>query len=39
MIPKKEEHYNLKNYERKIKSQFITQADFESILVAQNNRM
>ena len=37
IIPKKGENVRFKNYERKIKSQFIVYADFESILVPENN--
>ena len=36
-MQKKCEYVKLKNYERKIKSSFITYADFESILVPENN--
>ena len=35
--PKKGEYVKLKNYERKIKSPFIVYADFESILVPEDN--
>ena len=34
---KKCEYVKLKNYERKLKSPFITYADFENILVPENN--
>ena len=34
---KKREFVKFKNYERKIKSPFIISADFESILVPENN--
>ena len=37
-MPKKGESVKLKNYERKIKSLFIIYADFESILVQENDR-
>ena len=37
IMPKKSEYVTLKNYERKIKSPFIIYADFESILVPENN--
>ena len=36
-MPKKCEHVKFKNYERKIKSAFIIYADFESILVPEDN--
>ena len=36
-IPKKGEYVKFKNFERKIKSQFISYADFESILVSEDN--
>ena len=36
-MPKKGECFKFKNYERKIKSPFITYADFESISVPENN--
>ena len=36
-MPKKGEYVKFKNYERKKKSTFITYADFESILVPENN--
>ena len=36
-MPKKGECVKFKNYERKIKSPFITYADFESISVPENN--
>ena len=36
-MPKKRECVKFKNYERKIKSPFITYADFESISVPENN--
>ena len=34
-MPKKGEYVKFKNYERKIKSPFINDADFESILVPE----
>ena len=37
-MSKKGEYVRFKNYERKIKSTFIIYADFESILVLENNR-
>ena len=37
IMPKKGEFVKFKNYERKIKSLFIIYADFESILVTENN--
>ena len=37
-MPKKGEYVRLKNFERKIKSRFMIYADFESILVPENNR-
>ena len=36
-MPKKVAYVKFKNYERKIKSPFIIYADFESILVPDNN--
>ena len=36
-FPKTDEYIKLRNYERKIRSPFITYADFESTLVPQNN--
>ena len=36
-MPKKDEYITFKNYEMKIKSRFIIYADFESILVPENN--
>ena len=36
-MPTKGEFLKFKNYERKIKSQFMIYADFESILVPENN--
>ena len=36
-IPKKGEYVKFKNFERKIKSQFISYADFESTLVSEDN--
>ena len=36
-MPKKVEFVKFKNYERKINSPFIVYADFESILVPENN--
>ena len=38
IMPKKGEYVRLKNYKRKIKSSLIMNADFESILVPENNR-
>ena len=37
IMPKKGESIKFKNYERKIKSPFIIYADFESILVPEDN--
>ena len=37
IMPKKSEYVKFRNYERKIKSPFISYADFESILVPQDN--
>ena len=37
-MPEKGEHIKLKNFGRKIKSPFMTYADFESILVPEDNR-
>ena len=37
MMPKKDEYVKFRNYERKIKSLFIIYADFESILVSEDN--
>ena len=36
-MSKKGEYVKFKNFERKIKSPFIIHADFESILVPENN--
>ena len=36
-MPKKDEFVKFKNYEGKIKSSFIIHADFERILVPENN--
>ena len=36
-MPKKGEFVKFKNYERKIKSPFMIYADFESILLPENN--
>ena len=36
-MPKKVEYVRLKNYERKVKSPFMIYADFESILVPEDN--
>ena len=36
-MPQKGEYVKFKNYERKIKSWFIIYADFESILVLEDN--
>ena len=36
-MPKKGQYIKFKNYERKIKSPFMIYADFESILVPENN--
>ena len=38
IMPKKEEYVKFKKYERKIRSPFIIYADFESILVPEDNR-
>ena len=35
-MPRKGEYVKFKNYERKIKSPFISYADFESILVSED---
>ena len=37
-MPKKGEFVKIKNYEREIKSPFTIYADFESILVPEDNR-
>ena len=37
IMPKKGEHIEFKNYKRKIKSPFTVYADFESILVPEDN--
>ena len=37
-MPNKGEYYKFRNYERKIKSLFKIYADFQSILVPENNR-
>ena len=37
-MPEKSEYVLFKNYDRKINSPFIIYADFESILVPENNR-
>ena len=37
MMPKKDEYVKFRNCERKIKSLFIIYADFESILVSEDN--
>ena len=37
-MPKKGEYIKLKNFRRKIKSPFMTYADFESILVPNDNK-
>ena len=37
VMPKKCEYIKFKNYERKIKSSFMAYADFESILVPEDN--
>ena len=37
MLPKKGEYVRFKNYVRKIKSPFVIYADFESILVPEDN--
>ena len=37
IMPKKGKYVKLKNHERKMKSPFIIYADFESILVPENN--
>ena len=36
-MPRKSEYVKFRNYERKIKSSLIIYADFESILVPENN--
>ena len=36
-MPRKEEYVRFTNYERKIKSPFMIYADFESILVPEDN--
>ena len=36
-MPKKEEYFKFKKFERKIKSTFMVYADFESILVHEEN--
>ena len=36
-VPKKGEYVKFKNYERKIKSSFMIYADFERILVPEDN--
>ena len=36
-MPKKGEYVEFKNFERKIKSPFMIYADFESILVLEDN--
>ena len=36
-MPKKDEYVKLKNFERKIKSPFMINADFETILVPEND--
>ena len=36
-MPKKGEHVKFKNFERKIKWSFMIYADFESILVPEDN--
>ena len=37
-MSKNSEYAKIRNYERKVKSPFIIYADFESILVPENNR-
>ena len=37
-MPKKSEFAKFKNYERKIKSPFMINVDFESILVSEDDR-
>ena len=37
-MPKKDEYVKFKNYERKIKSQFMIYADFENFLEPENNK-
>ena len=37
IMPKKGKHFKFKNYYRKMKSPFIIYADFESILVPEDN--
>ena len=36
-MPKKDEYVKLKNFEREIKSPFMINADFETILVPEND--
>ena len=36
-MPKKDEYVKFKEFERKIKSSFMIYADFESILVSEDN--
>ena len=36
-MPKNDEYVRFKNYERKIKSPFMIYADFESIVVPEDN--
>ena len=37
-LPRKDEYVRLKNYKRKIKLTYVIYADFESILVPEDNR-
>ena len=36
-MPKKDEYVKFKNFQRKLKSPFMIYADFESILLLENN--
>ena len=38
-MPQEDEYVKLKNFERKIKSLFMIYADFESVLVPEDNVM
>ena len=38
-MPQEDEHVKFKNFERKIKSLFMIYADFESVLVPEDNVM
>ena len=37
-MPKKGDYVKFKNYERKLKSPFMINVDFETVLVPQDNR-